>query len=331
MFILLTSDLGLAGVVLAERTATLREEALSFEVLFAAGAVEALTVVVVVQRLHPLVAGLDGESAGEALGREQLVPVGLAVRVTLLQEERAVAELLAAVGALEALRVELLADGVEAVALHAGVALAADRGQELLEAVLAVQVTLLLDEADVGQRALAVAVVADEVIRAPDATQSGDEWSSDLLTAAATQWDTTARGNGLVHDATAAGRRGRLACRAALVERCGTCARNRWSVRILEMTVGTAVEGDVTEANRAVVDGVGVRVVVNGRPTSIGESDLLLLLLLCSSRRRSGSWDCLLHRGNRCHGRLLVVRVRRDGWKLGWPRLNWFRFLPLCF
>lgn len=62
--------------------------------------------------------------------------------------------------------------------LHAGVALAADRGQELLEAVLAVQVTLLLDETDVGQRALAVAVVADEVIRAPDATQSGDEWSS---------------------------------------------------------------------------------------------------------------------------------------------------------
>lgn len=222
MFNLLTSGLGLAGVVLAERTATLREEALSFEVLLAAGAVEALTVVVVVQRLHPLVAGLDGESAGEALGREQLVPVGLAVRVTLLQEERAVAELLAAVRALEALRVELLADGVEAVALHAGVALAADRGQELLEAVLAVQVTLLLDEADVGQRALAVAVVADEVIRAPDATQSGDEWSSDLLTAAATQWDTTARGNGLVHDTTAAGGRCGLACRAALVERCGT-------------------------------------------------------------------------------------------------------------
>lgn len=207
-------------MILAERTATLREEALSFEVLLAAGAVEALTVVVIVQRFHPFVTGLDGESAGEALGREQLIPVGLAVGITLLQEERAVAELLAAVGALETLRVELLADGVEAIALHTSVTLAADRGQELLEAVLAVQITLLLDEADVGQRALAVAVVADEVIRAPDATQSGDEWSSDLLTAAATQWDTTTRGNGLVHDTTTAGRCGGLACCTTLVERC---------------------------------------------------------------------------------------------------------------
>lgn len=162
------------------------------------GAVEALTVVVVVQGLHPLVAGFDGESAGEALGREQFVPVGFAVRVAFLQEERAVAEQLATVGTLEALRMELLADGVQAVSLwntfveksvflivdlfrtnlNSGVALAADGGQELLEAVLAVQVTLLLHESDVGQRAFAVAVVADEVIRAPDAAESGDEWTS---------------------------------------------------------------------------------------------------------------------------------------------------------
>lgn len=306
-------------MILAERTSTLREEALALEVLLAAGAVEALTVVVVVQRLHPLIAGLDGEATREALGREQLVPVGLAVGIALLQEERAVAEQLTAVGALEALWVELLTDGVEAVALHSGVALAADRGQELLEAVLAVQVTLLLDEADVGQLTLAVGVVADKVVRAPDATQRGDEWTSDLLTAAATQWDTAARGNGLVHDTTAASGRGGRACRTTLVERCGTCARNGWSIRILEMTVGTAIEGDVTEANRAVVDGVGV--VVNGRPTSIGGSDDLLLWSSCH--------DWLLHRGGNSSSRLWV-RVRSDGGKLGWPRLDWFlRFLLL--
>lgn len=80
-------------------------------------AVEALTVVVVVQGLHPLVTGFDGESAGEALGREQLVPVSFAVGIALLQEERAVAEQFAAVGTLEALRMELLADGVQAVTL----------------------------------------------------------------------------------------------------------------------------------------------------------------------------------------------------------------------
>lgn len=173
----MTDCLCLASVILAERTSTLREEALALEVLLAAGAVEALTVVVVVQRLHPLIAGLDGEATREALGREQLVPVGLAVGIALLQEERTVAEQLTAVGALEALRVELLTDGVEAVALYSGVALVADRGQELLEAVLAVQVTLLLDEADVGQLTLAVGVVADKVVRAPDATQCRDEWT----------------------------------------------------------------------------------------------------------------------------------------------------------
>lgn len=74
----------LASMVLAEWSSAFREEALSLEVLLAAGAVEALTVVVVVQGLHPLVAGFDGESAGEALGREQFVPVGFAVRVAFL-------------------------------------------------------------------------------------------------------------------------------------------------------------------------------------------------------------------------------------------------------
>uniref|UniRef100_A0A2M3ZQS7 Putative secreted peptide n=1 Tax=Anopheles braziliensis TaxID=58242 RepID=A0A2M3ZQS7_9DIPT len=171
----------LASMVFAERTSTLREEALSFQVLFAAGAVEALAVVVVVQRLDPFVTGLDREAAGEALGREQIVPVLLAVRIALLEEERAVAELLAAVRALEALRMELLANGIQAIALNSAIALRAQRGQKLLEAVLTVQVTLLLDESDVGQRTLAVGVVANEVIRAPDASQCRDEWSCDDL------------------------------------------------------------------------------------------------------------------------------------------------------
>lgn len=164
-------------MVLAEWPTAFREETLSLEVLLAAGTVEALTVVVVVQGLHPLVAGFDGEPTGEALGREQFVPVGFAVGIALLQEERAVAEQFAAVGTLEALRVELLADGVQTITLHSGVALAADGGQELFEAVLTVQVTLLLHESDVGQRAFAVAVVADEVVWTPDTTESGDEWT----------------------------------------------------------------------------------------------------------------------------------------------------------
>lgn len=102
----------LASMIFAEWTTSFREEALSLEVLLATGAIEALTVVVVVQGFHPFVAGFDGESAGEALGGEQFVPVGLTIGIAFLQEERAVSEQLSAVGTLEALRVELLADGV---------------------------------------------------------------------------------------------------------------------------------------------------------------------------------------------------------------------------
>lgn len=204
-------------MVLAERATAFREEALSLEVLLATGAIEALTVVVVVQGLHPLVAGFDGESAGETLGGEQLVPVGFAVGIAFLQEERAVSEQLSAVGTLEAIRMELLADGIQAITLDSGVALAAERGQELLEAVLAVQIALLLDESDVGQRAFAVAVVADEVIRAPDASESGDEWTSDLLIAAATQWNAATGGNGLVHDTATTGWSGGLTGSTSLV------------------------------------------------------------------------------------------------------------------
>jgi len=73
--------------------------------------------VVVVQGLHPSVASFHGEAAGEAFGGEQLVPVGLAVRVAILQEEGPVAKDLAALAAGEALRMEVLANGIQTVTL----------------------------------------------------------------------------------------------------------------------------------------------------------------------------------------------------------------------
>lgn len=74
--------------------------------------------VIVRESLDPTVSGLDWESTGEALGREQLVPVGLAVRLGVLQKEGAVAKQLSAVRAGEALRVVVLSDRVQAVALE---------------------------------------------------------------------------------------------------------------------------------------------------------------------------------------------------------------------
>uniref|UniRef100_A0A2M4D1M8 Putative secreted protein n=1 Tax=Anopheles darlingi TaxID=43151 RepID=A0A2M4D1M8_ANODA len=284
----------LAGMVFAERTSTLREEALAFQVLFAAGAVEALAVVVVVQRLDPFVTGFDREAAGEALGREQIVPVLLAVRVALLEEERAVAELLAAVRALEALRMELLANGIQAIALNSAIALRAQRGQELLEAVLAVQVTLLLDESDIGQRTLAVGVVADEVIRAPDASQSGDEWSSDLLVAASTERYTAARSDGLVHHTTTTIRCRRRASGPSLVERVRTCTGSG-TIRII---VGSRSVKEVKEG----VAVTAARWQLGDRcPSIIGTDYYCRVISLCTV-------------GHRCR--------RHGARQLRWPRLG---------
>lgn len=61
--------------------------------------------------------------------------------------------------------------------LNLAVALGAGRSDKLLEAVLAVQVALLLDESNVGQLATTISVHADKVVRAPDTAQSSDEWT----------------------------------------------------------------------------------------------------------------------------------------------------------
>lgn len=103
------------GVAAAERLSRLDEELLALQVLFAQCAVEALAVVVVVEGLHPSVAGLDREAAGDALGREQLVPILFAVRQPVLEVEGRVGEDLAAVGAHEALGVERAVHRLQAV------------------------------------------------------------------------------------------------------------------------------------------------------------------------------------------------------------------------
>lgn len=88
---------------------------------------------------------------------------------------------------------EFLADGVQAISLDFSIAFAARRRQELLEAVLAVQVSLLFNEADVDEFTLAAGVDAQEVSWAPGFAQSGDEWTSDLASTSTANWDTSGR------------------------------------------------------------------------------------------------------------------------------------------
>lgn len=63
--------------------------------------------------------------------------------------------------------------------LDFSIAFAARWCQELFEAVLAVQVSLLFNEADVDEFTLAAGVDAQEVGWAPGLAQSCDEWTSE--------------------------------------------------------------------------------------------------------------------------------------------------------
>lgn len=82
-------------------------------------AVKALAVIIVWQSFNPPVASLHGETASETLGGEQFIPIRFAVRASIFQEERFVAEQFTAVWAVEAFRVEMFADGVQTISLLA--------------------------------------------------------------------------------------------------------------------------------------------------------------------------------------------------------------------
>jgi len=91
-----------------ERSAPFGVEALALEVLAAHGAHETVGVVVLVERLHPPVARLYGQPTAHAFGGEEFIPVLLTVGNAVCQIEGTVAEGLATVAAVEALRVPLL-------------------------------------------------------------------------------------------------------------------------------------------------------------------------------------------------------------------------------
>lgn len=134
---------------LAEWTALLSKEALTLKVLLATRAVEALAMVVVVKGFDPAISSLNWEPTGKAFRGEQLIPISLTVRKTVLQKEWAVSKKFATIRAVEALGVEMLANRVQAIPLDLLAALITSWSKELFKAELAIEVTFLLNEAAV--------------------------------------------------------------------------------------------------------------------------------------------------------------------------------------
>lgn len=162
--------------------------------------------VIMVQGLNPSITGFDGETASEALGGEELIPISFAVGHAILKEEWSIAKQFATMATREALRMEMFANGIQAIALQRKregnmwinmandfntirvggmdtyldftTALAARGSQVLLETVFTVQITLLFDKANVLQWTTAIGIDTVEVFGTPDLAQSSDEGTS---------------------------------------------------------------------------------------------------------------------------------------------------------
>lgn len=74
--------------------------------------------IIVTEGLHPTIACLHWETASKAFRGKQLVPVGLAVRQSILHEKGCISKQFAAMGAAKALRMEMFAHCIQAVALY---------------------------------------------------------------------------------------------------------------------------------------------------------------------------------------------------------------------
>jgi len=150
-------------------------------------------VVVAVQGLDPAIPSLNGKPTSDTLRCEQLVPILLAVGESVLQIEREVRKDFAAVGAAEALRMEVGAKSLQTIPDNLTAALAALRGQVCSITVLTIQFSLFLHKSHVLQRLSAAVHVADKVAGTPGPAQSCDKGAPDGLPREATHWDSHAR------------------------------------------------------------------------------------------------------------------------------------------
>lgn len=174
-------------MIFAERTTAFRVETLALQILLTHRAVETLAMVIIVQGLHPAISSFDWESTRETFRREQFVPISFAVGQSFFEKELTVAKQLATIGTFEAFRVEMFSNCVQAVAFDLVVASVARWGDETFEAVFAIELALLFYKADILKRSTTLGVYADEMIGAPNLSQSGDEWSPDVRVAIGAQ------------------------------------------------------------------------------------------------------------------------------------------------
>jgi len=123
----LHSSVTSVGMVFTKDLSTLDIKTFPLHVFFAERAVKTLRVVVAVEGLDPAIPSLNGKTTSDTLRCEQLVPILLAVREAVLQIEWEVGKDFAAVGAAEALRMEVGAKSLQTIlSVHFGRSLTKD-------------------------------------------------------------------------------------------------------------------------------------------------------------------------------------------------------------
>lgn len=174
------------GMLLAQWFVLLGVEWLSLQVHVADCTDEAGVVPGVAQSFDELIPGFHGEVTAVTLSAEQGDVVFLTVRLSILHVEEAVSKGSSTGCTHEAGGVPRLPQSVHYLPHDLGVAASTGGGKELLVAVLAVDAVLLLHEADISQRH--VAVVTVELLGVPGPSEGHQEGAPDDAVAGPTKW-----------------------------------------------------------------------------------------------------------------------------------------------
>lgn len=216
-----------AGVFLAKGTTTLCIETLSLQIGLADSTVEAFSVPVLPESLHPAVRGFDGELAAVALGREELVPVLRAILIPVLNVEACGPNWRLTMETDKTFRMPRLAHSVDAVMFDGGDALGAFRREMRFVVDFAEKLTALFDKTAVLKRCAALRVGAHERIRGEGLTESQDEGPSDLVSTDGADWDFAGEDR-LLHLRTSGGSQRRLPRPLGNGRHFGGCSDDRY-------------------------------------------------------------------------------------------------------
>jgi len=155
------------GVFLAIRFSIFGKKSFPFQVNLTSRAVKALRVPVLVECLHPAIAGFDRKLTSSALSLEHDLPILFTIHFAVFDVEASTTDRLVTLWAQEATRAERVVQGIHALPHDFSSTFSALWSEVFLVILLTQKLASLFDEAHAEQRTFTVGVWAVETARTP--------------------------------------------------------------------------------------------------------------------------------------------------------------------